>query len=146
MPIAAYLRRLVVERAQERCEYCGLAQVGQEAAFHIDHVIPFAAGGETSLGNLALACVSCSLRKGARQQAVDPKTGLEEDLFNPRQDAWSSHFSWNGTEINPITPIGRCTIAALKLNRPMALAIRFEELLRGRHPPNAINTNESDEI
>jgi UDP-N-acetylglucosamine acyltransferase len=34
-----------------------------------------------------------------------------------------------------ITPIGRTTIAALKLNRPLALAIREEEKARDRHPP-----------
>lgn len=32
----AGLRRLVVERAGNRCEYCRLAQEGQEATFHID--------------------------------------------------------------------------------------------------------------
>lgn len=47
--IPAALRRLVIERAANRCEYCGLAQVSQIATFHIDHVIPVAAGGETSV-------------------------------------------------------------------------------------------------
>src|SRR5262249_37680427 len=37
----------VVFRAGNRCEYCRLPQLGQEAAFHIDHVIPRAAGGPT---------------------------------------------------------------------------------------------------
>ncbi len=64
------LRQLVIERANNRCEYCGLAQVGQAATFHVDHVIPIAAGGETVEENLALACVSCSLRKGAKRQVV----------------------------------------------------------------------------
>lgn len=63
--IPASLRRLVVQRAGDRCEYCGLSQVGQAATFHIDHVIPIAAGGGTVAANLALACVSCSLYKGA---------------------------------------------------------------------------------
>jgi hypothetical protein len=48
-------RRLVIGRAGGRCEYCGLAQIGQEATFHIDHVVPLAAGGETTPSNLALA-------------------------------------------------------------------------------------------
>ena len=38
MQIPARLRRLVAERARARYEYCGLAQVGEEATFHIDHV------------------------------------------------------------------------------------------------------------
>jgi hypothetical protein len=133
--IPARLRREVVERARERCEYCGLAQAGQEATFHIDHVVPVSSGGPTTLENLALACVSCSLRKGARQRAPDPADGSDVKLFNPRRDAWNKHFAWNGTEIIAQTPTGRCTIAALQLNRPAVRAIRFEELLRGRHPP-----------
>ncbi len=83
--IPTELRRLVLRRAAGRCEYCELAQEGQEATFHIDHVIPVVAGGQTSLDNLALACVSCSLRKAARQTARDPQTGKETILFNP---AW----------------------------------------------------------
>ena len=74
--IPAQLRRLVIERAAGRCEYCGLSQEGQEATFHIDHITPVVAGGATIETNLALACVSCSLRKGARQTAIDPQTGL----------------------------------------------------------------------
>ena len=51
------LRRLVVLRAGDRCEYCRLAQKGQEATFHIDHILPKVAGGWTAAANLALACV-----------------------------------------------------------------------------------------
>jgi hypothetical protein len=63
--IPAPLREQVMLRAGNRCEYCGLSQAGQEAAFHVDHVAPRIAGGPTELDNLALACVSCSLRKWA---------------------------------------------------------------------------------
>lgn len=139
MQIPARLWRSVVERACQRCEYCGLAQEGQEATFHIDHVIPVVAGGETALDNLALACISCSLCKGARQRAPDPLDGGEIELFNPRRDPWSKHFHWNGTEVMAQTPTGRCTIAALHLNRPTARTIRLEELLRGRQPPPGTN-------
>jgi hypothetical protein len=45
--IPAELRRFVVQRAAGRCEYCQLSQEGQEATFHIDHVIPVLAGGQT---------------------------------------------------------------------------------------------------
>jgi 5-methylcytosine-specific restriction endonuclease McrA len=73
--ISAALRQFVVQRARHVCEYCGLSQEGQEATFHVDHVVPRAAGGQTVAENLALACVSCSLRKAARQIAVDPHSG-----------------------------------------------------------------------
>jgi hypothetical protein len=39
--------------------------------------LPVVAGGESTSENLALACVSCSLRKGARLVTVDPHTGEE---------------------------------------------------------------------
>ena len=60
--VSAALRDEVALRAGDRCEYCRLSQVGQETTFHIDHVVPRAAGGPTTAENLALACVSCSLR------------------------------------------------------------------------------------
>ncbi len=72
--LSASLRRLVIQRAGDRCEYCRLSQSGQEATFHIDHIIPVMAGGVTTADNLALACVSCSLRKAARQTVKDPES------------------------------------------------------------------------
>ena len=73
--ISPSLRQFVFERADNRCEYCGLSQIGQAATFHVDHVIPLAEDGQTAEGNLALACVSCSLRKAARLNVIDPVTG-----------------------------------------------------------------------
>jgi 5-methylcytosine-specific restriction endonuclease McrA len=52
-----------------------LSQSGQAATFHIDHIVPEVAGGATVAENLALACVSCSLKKGAKQLLADPETG-----------------------------------------------------------------------
>ena len=125
----------MIQRANNRCEYCGISQIGQVATFHIDHVIPVVAGGETTAENLALACVSCSLRKGARQQLEDSETGEVVYIFNPRQQRWNAHFAWNGVEVIGLTAIGRATVQALDLNRLTMLAIRAEEELRGRHPP-----------
>jgi 5-methylcytosine-specific restriction endonuclease McrA len=133
--VPAGLRQAVIDRAGDRCEYCGLSQLGQEATFHIDHVIPRAVGGETVAANLALACVSCSLRKGARQFVIDAETSHEVPLFSPRADDWAMHFRWNAEILVGLSPIGRATIAALQLNRPMILAIRREESERGRNPP-----------
>ena len=132
--IPARLRRLVIQRANNRCEYCGLSQTGQLATFHIDHVVPIAAGGDTTEDNLALACVSCSLRKGARQTATDTVTHQEVPLFNPRTEIWSSHFYWDNVNLVGRTPTGRATIFALAMNRPIALLIRGEEFYWGRHP------------
>ena len=133
--IPASLRRLVIQRADNRCEYCGISQIGQVATFHIDHIIPVVAGGETIAENLALACVSCSLRKGARQNLEDSETGEVVSIFNPRQQAWKEHFDWNGVQVVGLTATGRATVQALDLNRATMLAIRAEEELLGRHPP-----------
>ena len=135
--IPARIRRLVVERAANRCEYCGLAQEGQEATFHIDHIVPSTARGPTKAENLALACVSCSLRTEARQSVIDPATGESVALFHPRSQLWLDHFAWDAFRVVGLTPTGHATISALNLNRPLILAIRQEEADRGRHPPPA---------
>lgn len=133
--IPARLRRVVLKRAAGRCEYRGLSQAAQEAAFHVDHVIPRADGGKTVAENLALACVSCSLRKGGRRTAVDPETGSQAALFHPRQDRWSEHFLFDGVHLMGLSATGRATVEALQMNRPLILAIRAEEACRSRHPP-----------
>jgi 5-methylcytosine-specific restriction endonuclease McrA len=67
MAIPSEMRREVIRRAGNRCEYCGLSQEGQEATFHVDHIVPVVDCGATELPNLiALACVTCSLKKGAK--------------------------------------------------------------------------------
>lgn len=133
--IPASLRRLVIQRAGDRCEYCSLSQAGQAATFHIDHVIPVVAGGTTTEDNLALACVSCSLRKAARQTSEDPETGKIVPIFHPRQQVWKEHFCWNDVRVIGLTATARATINVLAMNRAIILAIRAEEKIFGRHPP-----------
>ena len=133
--IPAKLQRQVRERAGDRCEYCRLSQAGQEATFHVDHVRPRREGGTTVLANLALACVSCSLRKGARTAGLDPQTGTTVDIFDPRTEAWGEHFLVHEDfAIRGRTPAGRATVELLRINRPLALEIRREEALQGRFP------------
>jgi hypothetical protein len=132
--IPSTLRKSVIKRAENYCEYCHLSQKGQEATFHIDHVIPFVSEGETTFENLALACVSCSLRKGAKQIVVNSETMQEVSLFNPRTENWNDHFQWNGIILIGRTSIGSATVETLDLNRRLILAIREEEILLGRHP------------
>ena len=52
--VPARLRRLVLQRVGSRCEYCGLSQEGQEASFHVDHIMPKAAQGPTRADNWPL--------------------------------------------------------------------------------------------
>jgi hypothetical protein len=79
--------------------------------------------------------VSCSLRKGARETAHDPQTGLDAPIYHPRRHSWDEHFRWDGVPLVGTTATGRATVAALALNRPIILAIRAEEAAFGRHPP-----------
>jgi 5-methylcytosine-specific restriction endonuclease McrA len=132
--ISASIRNQVIRRAKNCCEYCQLSQQGQEATFHIDHILPVSAGGETIVDNLALACVSCSLRKAARQTAIDPETREDTPLFHPRKHRWKDHFQWLGFRVIGITPIGRATVNTLQINRSLIISIREEEAKLGRHP------------
>ena len=126
------VRKQVILRAGNLCEYCHLAQDGQEAIFHIDHVHPVHLGGETTLENLALACVSCSLRKGGKNEITDPESQERVPIFNPRQQTWADHFSWKHVVVQGKTPNGRALVAALRMNRPVILEIRRQEISLGR--------------
>jgi hypothetical protein len=133
--VPVVLQRRVRERAGDRCEYCHISQLGQEATFHVDHVHPRHEGGPSTLENLALACVSCSLRKGARTHAEDPSTGERASLFHPRWHRWEDHFEiTDALQILGKTPMGRATVELGRMNRLLAVEIRREESRRGRFP------------
>ena len=91
----------------------------------LEHLVPLASGAKTTENNLWLSCRRCKF-KGARTTTIDPLTGEAFDLFNPRQQVWSEHFRWNedGTEIVGVTPMGRATAAALRLNHSTIVAAR----------------------
>ena len=134
--IPAHLAREIRERAGNVCEYCLLPQKSQEATFHIDHVVPLSRGGPTTLNNLALACVTCSLRKAARHRVRDPQTGRLVPLFNPRTENWADHFAiarrWR---LVGRSQTGRATITALGMNRVAVVTLRRELVQLGRYPP-----------
>ena len=82
------LRRVVIERARWRCEYCRAPQGPTGQTFHLDHIVPEVRGGEWTEENLALACPHCNLARGGQQSARDPRTGQMVRLFDPRRDVW----------------------------------------------------------
>ena len=110
------LRRLVVERAASRCEYCLLPQAVALHQHEPDHIVPLQHGGETHETNLALACLRCNRYKGPNVGSFDPLTGVLVSLFNPRLQVWSSHFVWEGATIRPLTPEGRVTVRIFRFN------------------------------
>lgn len=114
--IPTALRRQVIERAGNRCEYCLLPT---EVAFfphEVDHVIAEKHGGATDIDNLALACWRCNRHKGSDLTSFDPQTQQLNPLFNPRRQLWMEHFAYEGVRIVGLTPEGRTTINLLRLN------------------------------
>jgi hypothetical protein len=102
--------------------------------FEIDHIIARKHGGESSLDNLALSCFRCNCSKGPNIAGVDPDTNEIVRLFNPRQDAWSDHFEWDGPVLLGRTPIGRTTIEVLNINLNHRVAHRQFLLAEGEFP------------
>lgn len=103
----------------------------------VDHIFPETLGGKTVEDNLCAACHSCNEYKGPQVKTVDPLTGKQVPLFHPRQDNWKSHFRWgeDGSQILGLTPIGRATVHALKMNHPAITEARRRWTLVGWHPP-----------
>lgn len=59
------LRLKVLERDSFACIYCGKTPaLTKGVVLHIDHKVPFAAGGKTELENLQTLCSDCNLGKG----------------------------------------------------------------------------------
>lgn len=57
------LRALVLMRDGAHCRLCG-AIPGNGIRLHVDHVIPWAKGGETIIENLQILCNVCNIGKG----------------------------------------------------------------------------------
>ena len=124
--IKAELRRLVISRAGNRCEYC---RINQDALpffrFHIEHVIARQHDGPDEQENLALACGHCNRHKGPNLSALDPSSGRLVPLFNPRETVWLEHFDLEPAgEIAGLTDIGRATVRLLRMNEPQRTLLR----------------------
>ena len=141
----AELGRFVRERAKFRCETCQMHSHFQGATFHIDHVIPTLNGGTDDIGNLALACPSCNLSKSSRTTFMDPESGADAPIFNPRSDRWTDHFRFDNFLLIGLTSTGRATIVALNLNSPHRITIRTAEQKLGVHPPRPKSPDSNDE-
>ena len=120
MAINPKLRHLISERDKCRCCYCLTTEENSGIKMHVDHIIPEAIGGKTTLENLCLACFSCNVNKGAQHEATDPVTGTKTPLFHPLKHRWNEHFAWDetSTKIIGLTPCGRATVEALQMNNP----------------------------
>jgi hypothetical protein len=114
--IPATLRREVIDRAGNSCEYCLLPSSVAFFPHEVDHVIAEKHGGQTETDNLAFACWRCNRHKGSDLGSFDPETEEFSVLFNPRTENWAEHFTLQGEQIIGLTAEGRTTIKLLQLN------------------------------
>lgn len=131
------LRERVATAAQHLCGYCHTDERIVGTPLELDHLIPESQGGKTIEFNLWGACSPCNDHKSSRMLAVDPLTNELVRIFNPRAQAWKTHFKWSeaGDIIIGLTQIGRATISALKLNRTVLVLARRRWVSAGWHPP-----------
>lgn len=126
MGIPDALRALVADRDKHRCAYCLTSEENCGLQMHLDHIVPEVAGGETVAENLCLACFACNVYKGAKQTGLDPLSSIEVSLFHPLTQKWTTHFCWDETKthIIGVTPEGRATVFALKMNNSIVVQAR----------------------
>jgi 5-methylcytosine-specific restriction endonuclease McrA len=75
----AATRRLVRERASNRCEYCRIHQ-DDEPFFrlHVEHIVARQRHGSDDADNLALSCHHDNDHKGPNLSGIDPQTGQKK--------------------------------------------------------------------
>ena len=133
--VAVELRRQVIERAGNCCEYCLLGQNDVKFSFHFEHIIAEKHKGPTSLDNLCLSCPTCNSYKGSDLSSVDwDFSDTIIPLFNPRRQRWSEHFQLNGAYIEPLTAEGRVTVFLLRLNDSERIVERELLIRLDRYP------------
>ncbi len=137
--IPTRLRRQVIKRARECCEYCLLHQDYAESTHQIDHLIALKHGGSTVSGNLALACLNCNRFKGSDLTAIDPVDGVIVPLFNPRTQSWNEHFELAGGYLVGLTQTGRGTTALLRFNDEVRVNQRRILIEAGNYPPSHVS-------
>jgi len=126
------VRQRVFDRDRGKCCYCLLLQIGQAAVFHINHIVPRSKGGRTEEENLALQCPHCSLHKSDKMLAADPVGGEIAELFHPRRQRWTEHFSMDASgECRGLTPTGRATVEALRMNDSLPRIARVFQIQLG---------------
>lgn len=133
--IPAELRRQIVARANNICEYCLIHEDDTYFGCQVDHIISEKHGGPTEAENLAYACSFCNRQKGSDIGSVVRSTGQFTRFFNPRTDRWADHFKLEGVTIVALTDIGEVTARILGFNHIDQLVEREDLQTIGRYPP-----------
>ena len=120
------LRREVVERAEERCEYCRTHQNNTAFGCEVDHILSEKHMGRTESQNLALSYFfATAIRAATSAPSVQRKTRKSSAFFNPRIDVWAEHFALDAEQrMIPLTDIGRVTARILGFNAENSLLER----------------------
>ena len=81
----------------------------QHAAFQcmwlqFDHILPNGRGGDSSLGNIVIACAACNF---GRMDATLAEAQLFDPLTLDPPVCWDGHAAWDGLERFRINPRSR---------------------------------------
>ncbi len=126
-------RRLVSERAENRCEYCLIHAQDTILGCAIDHIISLKHGGSNEPENLAYACVFCNRYKGSDVGSVILETKEFVRFYNPRDDHWSEHFKLDDATIIAKTSVGEVTARILGFNDERRIIERQLLIAKGRY-------------
>ena len=121
--LAGYeLREYLLEKFGRRCVYCGKSGV----PLNVENIVPKARGGSNRVSNLAIACVECNQKKGARpiedflKGKPELLTRIRRQLRTPLRDAsavnatrWALFNALKATGL----PVAVGSGALTKLNR-----------------------------
>ena len=128
------IRRMVVKRAGNCCEYCRLSQDDAFYRFHIEHIIARKHRGTDDLDNLCLSCQHCNVHMGTDLGGIDNITNTFTFLFHPRRDKWDEHFRLIESFVEGITATGRVTVFLLNMNSQQQLSKREALRTLNRYP------------
>jgi hypothetical protein len=135
--VAAALRREVITRAGNCCEYCLVSQDDRLWPYEIDHIIAEKHGGATEADNLCWSCYLCNGYKGSDIGSIDWNYSERlTPLFNPRTQMWEEHFRFDLATglFEALSPEGRVTIFLLRLNSDEQVKTRQLLLTSKRYP------------
>lgn len=64
-------RYAIFLRDDFRCVYCGMSSIEDGVKLVLDHIMPYSAGGDNTIYNLATACFTCNTTKAANVLPID---------------------------------------------------------------------------
>jgi len=113
--ISADLREQVSVRAGGGGAYCRSQDRYATQSFSVEHILPRAQRGATTLANLALACQGCNNHTYDKIEVCGPVSGQRVPLYYPHRDHWDTHVAWSDDFrlMIGLTSLGRATVDTL---------------------------------